>query len=264
VVLRTGEHPESWPGAAEAPLKVLKIAFSSPAAPSGTLVGMRVLVVDDDARLVELLRQGLRAEGCAVDAAGDGLEGIRMAAENDYDVIVLDVMMPGLNGCKVCAHLRAVDDRTPILMLSAKDGEYDQAEGLETGADDYLTKPFSFVVLIARLRALVRRTRPDRQVVRHFGDLEIDPAARRCRRAGQDVALTGREFAVLAHLAERVGDAVGKAEIVDALWGSAYDGDLNIVEVYVSALRRKIDRPFGRAAIETVHAAGYRLRADGG
>ncbi|MHA6761213.1 response regulator transcription factor [Streptacidiphilus sp. PAMC 29251] len=225
---------------------------------------MRVLVVDDDARLVELLRQGLRAEGCAVDAAGDGLEDIRLAAEGDYDVIVLDVMMPGMNGYKVCDHLRSVGDRTPILMLSAKDGEYDEAEGLETGADDYMTKPFSFVVLIARLRALVRRTRPDRQVVRHFGDLEIDPAARRCRRAGQDVPLTGREFAVLVHLAQRVGEVVGKGEMVDAIWGDSYDGVLNIVEVYVSALRRKIDKPFGRACIETVHAAGYRLRADGG
>jgi DNA-binding response OmpR family regulator len=225
---------------------------------------MRVLVVDDDARLVELLRQGLRAEGFAVDAAGNGLGGISLATEGDYDVIVLDVMMPGMNGYKVCAHLRAVGDRTPILMLSAKDGEYDEAEGLETGADDYLTKPFSFVVLVARLRALVRRTRPDRQVVRHFGDLEIDPAARRCRRAGQDVSLTGREFAVLVQLALRVDEVVGKAEIVDAVWGDSYDGVLNIVEVYVSALRRKIDRPFGRASIETVPSAGYRLRADGG
>ncbi|MFC1408702.1 response regulator transcription factor [Streptacidiphilus sp. N1-12] len=225
---------------------------------------MRVLVVDDDARLVELLRQGLRAEGCAVDAAGDGLTGIAMAAEGDYDVIVLDVMLPGMNGYKVCAHLRQVGNLTPILMLSAKDGEYDEAEGLETGADDYLTKPFSFVVLLARLRALVRRSRPDRQVVRHFGDLEIDAAARRCRRAGQDVPLTGREFAVLVQLARRVDEAVSKTDIVDAVWGDAYDGVLNIVEVYVSALRRKIDKPFGRASIETVPSAGYRLRADGG
>ncbi|MFC1435532.1 response regulator transcription factor [Streptacidiphilus sp. N1-3] len=225
---------------------------------------MRVLVVDDDARLVELLRQGLRAEGCAVDAAGDGLTGIAMAAEGDYDVIVLDVMLPGMNGYKVCAHLRQVGNLTPILMLSAKDGEYDEAEGLETGADDYLTKPFSFVVLLARLRALVRRSRPDRQVVRHFGDLEIDAAARRCRRAGQDVPLTGREFAVLVQLARRVDEAVSKTEIVDAVWGDSYDGVLNIVEVYVSALRRKIDKPFGRASIETVPSAGYRLRADGG
>jgi DNA-binding response OmpR family regulator len=226
---------------------------------------MRVLVVDDDARLAALLRQGLRAEGFAVDVAADGPQGIRMSTESAYDVIVLDVMLPGLNGFRVCAHLRAMGDRTPILMLTAKDGEYDEAEGLETGADDYLTKPISFVVLTARLRALVRRTRPDRQVVRHFGDLEIDPGAHRCRRAGRDIALTAREFAVLAHLADRAGDPVRKSDILDAVWEDAtYDTDVNVVEVHVSALRRKIDRPFGRAGIETVRGVGYRLRADGG
>jgi DNA-binding response OmpR family regulator len=227
-------------------------------------VRMRILLVDDDERLVRLLCQGLRSEGCAVDVAHDGLEGVRLAAEGSYDVIVLDVLIPGLNGFQVCAHLRAVDDRTPILMLTAKDGEYDQAEALETGSDDYVTKPFSFVVLIARLRALVRRTRPTRQVVRHFGDLEIDLALRRCRRSSQEVALTGREFAVLGCLAERVGETVSKNEIADAVWDDAYDIDLNIVEVNVSALRRKIDKPFGRAGIETVRGAGYRLRSDGG
>ena len=222
-------------------------------------------MVDDDARLAALLRQGLRAEGCAVDVAADGPQGIRMGTENAYDVIVLDVMLPRLNGFQVCAHLRAAGDRTPILMLTAKDGEYDEAEGLETGADDYLTKPFSFVVLMARLRALVRRTRPDRQVVRHFGDLEIDPAAHRCRRAGHDIALTAREFAVLARLAEHVGETVRKIDILDAVWDDAgYDADTNLVEVHVSALRRKIDKPFGRTGIETVRGVGYRLRADGG
>jgi len=226
---------------------------------------MRVLVVDDDERLAALLRQGLRAEGCAIDIATDGLQGIRMSTENAYDVIVLDVMLPRFNGFQVCAHLRTAGDRTPILMLTAKDGEYDEAEGLETGADDYLTKPFSFVVLMARLRALVRRTRPDRQVVRHFGDLEIDPAAHRCRRAGQDIALTAREFAVLARLADHVGETVGKIDILDAVWDDAsHDTDTNLVEVHVSALRRKIDKPFGRAGIETVRGVGYRLRADGG
>ena len=226
---------------------------------------MRVLVVDDDERLAALLRQGLRAEGCAVDLAADGLRGVALGTEGAYDVIVLDVMLPGLNGFRVCAHLREVGVRTPILMLTAKDGEYDEAEGLETGADDYLTKPFSFVVLMARLRALVRRTRPDRQVVRHFGDLEIDPAAHRVRRAGQDVALTAREFAVLVKLADHVGDTVRKSDILDAVWDDAgYDADINLVEVHVSALRRKIDKPFGRTGIETVRGAGYRLRPDGG
>jgi len=224
---------------------------------------MRVLVVDDDVRLTTLLRQGLRAEGCAVDLAADGQQGIRMSTENAYDVIVLDVMLPRFNGYQVCAHLRTAGDRTPILMLTAKDGEYDEAEGLETGADDYLTKPFSFVVLMARLRALVRRTRPDRQVVRHFGDLEIDPAAHRCRRAGTDIALTAREFAVLVRLADHAGDPVRKIDILDAVWDDAgHDADPNLVEVYVSALRRKIDKPFGRAGIETVRGVGYRLREE--
>ncbi|MFF4956460.1 response regulator transcription factor [Streptomyces sp. NPDC001222] len=224
---------------------------------------MRVLLMDDGARLVELLQQGLRAEGFAVDAASDGLEGLAKAAADDYDVIVLDVMMPGLNGYKVCAHLRSVGDNTPILMLTAKDGEYDEAEGLETGADDYLTKPFSFVVLTARLRALMRRSRPERQIVQHFGDLEIDTGARRCRRAGTDIALTPREFDILALLAATPDVAVSKAAVLERVWDKAYEGGPNIVEVYVSALRRKIDKPFGRASIETVPGRAYRLRSDG-
>ncbi|MEU9289022.1 response regulator transcription factor [Streptomyces sp. NPDC048275] len=224
---------------------------------------MRVLVMDDDVRLVELLQQGLRAEGFAVDAVSDGLDGLARAAADTYDVIILDVMMPGLNGYKVCAHLRSAGDNTPILMLTAKDGEYDEAEGLETGADDYLTKPFSFVVLTARLHALMRRTRPERQIVRHFGDLEIDTGARRCRRAGTDIALTPREFKVLTLLAATPDIAVSKAAVLERVWDSAYEGGPNIVEVYVSALRRKIDRPFGRASIETVRGGAYRLRSDG-
>ncbi|WP_328513092.1 response regulator transcription factor [Streptomyces mirabilis] len=224
---------------------------------------MRVLVMDDDARLVELLQQGLRAEGFAVDAASDGLDGLAKAAADTYDVIILDVMMPGLNGYKVCAHLRSIGDNTPILMLTAKDGDYDEAEGLETGADDYLTKPFSFVVLTARLHALIRRARPERQIVQHFGDLEIDTGARRCRRAGTDIALTPREFDVLALLAAAPDIAISKAAILDRVWDSAYEGGPNIVEVYVSALRRKIDRPFGRASIETVPGGAYLLRSDG-
>jgi len=225
---------------------------------------MRVLLIDDDRRLVRLLCQGLRSEGCAVDVAHDGLEGIRLASASSYDVIVLDVMMPGMNGFQVCGHLRAVGDLTPILMLTAKDGEFDQAEALETGSDDYVTKPFSFVVLMARLRALVRRTRPAQRPVQHFGDLEVDLASRRCRRAYQEVTLTGRQFAVLALLAERAGQAVSKSEIAGVVWDDVYDLDLNVVEVHVSALRRKIDKPFGRSGIETVRGAGYRLRADGG
>ncbi|MGW2788190.1 response regulator transcription factor [Streptomyces populi] len=225
---------------------------------------MRVLVIDDDVRLVELLRQGLRSEGYAVDTAGDGLQGVVRASESQYDVIVIDVMLPGLNGYKVCGHLRSTGDRTPILMLTAKDGEYDEAEALETGADDYLTKPFSFVVLNARLRALIRRSRPDRRAVQHFGDLEIDLALRRCRRAGQDIALTARELAVLACLVRDPDMPVGKNTILETVWDDTYEGGHNIVEVYVSALRRKIDKPFRRASIETVPGGGYRLRSDGG
>ncbi|WP_433455428.1 response regulator transcription factor [Streptomyces sp. CA-142005] len=224
---------------------------------------MRVLLMDDDARLVELLQQGLRAEGFAVDTASDGLEGLTKAAADTYDVIILDIMMPRLNGYKVCSHLRTTGNNTPILMLTAKDGEYDEAEGLETGADDYLTKPFSFVILSARLRALIRRTRPERQAVQHFGDLEIDTGARRCRRAGTDIALTVREFDILALLAAAPDVAVSKTAILERVWDSAYEGGPNIVEVYVSALRRKIDRPFGRASIETVPGRAYRLRSDG-
>ncbi|MFI5635666.1 response regulator transcription factor [Streptomyces sp. NPDC051664] len=224
---------------------------------------MRVLVIDDDIRLAALLQQGLRAEGYAVDAVHDGLDGISRAAEGTYDVIILDVMMPRMNGYKVCAHLRTTGDRTPILMLTAKDGDFDQAEGLETGADDYLIKPFSFVVLSARLRALIRRTRPNHQVVQHLGDLEIDTAAKRCRRGGTDVSLTGREFEVLAALAGRPDTAVRKRAILDAVWDGADLRSLNLVEVYISALRRKIDKPFGRRSIETVPGGSYRLRSDG-
>jgi DNA-binding response OmpR family regulator len=224
---------------------------------------MRVLVVEDDERLAELVRRGLRAEGFAVDVAPDGADGLMMATEQAYDVIVLDIMLPRLNGYRVCASLRASGDRTPILMLTAKDGEYDEAEALDTGADDFLSKPFSFVVLVARLRALVRRVRPDRPAVLHFGDLEIDAAAARCRRGDREIVLTAKEFTVLEYLAERAGDAVTKTDIIDEVWGPAYDGALNLVEVYVSALRRKIDKPFGRASIETVRGVGYRFRPDG-
>ncbi|MFC9848629.1 response regulator transcription factor [Streptomyces sp. NPDC060223] len=218
---------------------------------------MRVLVMDDDARLVALLQQGLRAAGFAVDSASDSLDGIAMAASDNYEVIIVDVMMPRLNGYKVCGHLRSVGDNTPILMLTAKDGEYDEAEGLETGADDYLTKPFSFVVLNARLRALIRRARPERQVVQHFGDVEIYTGARRRRRAGQDIALTPREFDVMALLAATPDITISKAAILDQIWDSTYEGGANIVEVNVSALRRKIDRPFRRASIETVPGGAW-------
>nr|WSY48990.1 response regulator transcription factor [Streptomyces sp. NBC_00886] len=225
---------------------------------------MRILVVEDDLRLAALLHRGLVGEGYAVDVAYDGRRGLEMARENAYDALVLDVMLPKLNGFGVCERLRRAGMWVPVLMLTALDGEYDQAEGLDLGADDYVTKPFSFVALAARLRALIRRGRPERPAVLRIGDLEIDPAARRCRRGGTDVVLTAREFAVLEYLARRGGETVSKGEVLEHVWDDRFDGDVNIVEVYVSALRRKIDTPFQRHTIRTVRGVGYRLDAPEG
>ncbi|MER5637310.1 response regulator transcription factor [Kitasatospora sp. NPDC002227] len=225
---------------------------------------MRVLVVEDEQRLAAALQRGLQAEGFSVDVAHDGPQGLWMATEHDYDVIVLDIMLPGLNGYRVCARLRAAGVEAGILMLTAKDGEYDEAEALDTGADDFLSKPFSYVVLLARLRALIRRTGRRAPQTLEFGDLVVDPARRLCTRGGVAVRLTSREFAVLEYLARRAGEVVPKREILEQVWDSAYEGDLNLVEVHVSAVRRKIDAPFGRAAVETVRGAGYRLVVDGG
>ncbi|GAA2739331.1 MULTISPECIES: response regulator transcription factor [Kitasatospora] len=225
---------------------------------------MRVLVVEDERRLAAALQRGLRAEGFAVDLAHDGEEGFWLATEHDYDVIVLDIMLPGLNGYRVCARLRAAGDETPILMLTAKDGEYDEAEALDTGADDFLSKPFSYVVLVARLRALVRRTGRRLPQTLAFGDLAIDPARRTCVRGAVEIRLTAREFAVLECLARAGGGVVSKREILESVWDAAFDGDPNIVEVHISALRRKIDAPFGRSAVGTVRGVGYRLAVDGG
>ena len=225
---------------------------------------MRVLVVDDERRLAAGLRRGLEAEGFAVDVAYNGTDGLWMAQENDFDAIVLDVMLPGLNGYRVCAELRTQHIWTPILMLTAKDGEWDEVEGLDTGADDYLTKPFSHAVLVARLRALVRRGAPERPATLSAGDLWLDPAARQVRRGGADVPLTAREFALLEFLLRRSGEVVTKQQVLAHVWDDNFEGDPNIVEVYVGRLRNKLDRPFGRAAIETVRGFGYRLVSDGG
>ncbi|MDR6574972.1 DNA-binding response OmpR family regulator [Curtobacterium sp. 320] len=225
---------------------------------------MRVLVVDDEVRLADGVRRGLEAEGWAVDVAHDGVDGLWHAREFGYDAIVLDLMMPGLSGWAVCAQLRADGDWTPVLMLTAKDGEWDQVEALDAGADDYVTKPFSHPVLVARLRALVRRGARERPAVLTLGDLVVDPAARRVSRASTPVELTSREFAVLEFLARRAGEVCSKRDVIENVWDVDFDGDPNIVEVYVGHLRRKVDRPFGRTAIETVRGAGYRLAADGG
>jgi DNA-binding response OmpR family regulator len=224
-------------------------------------VAVRILVVEDDLHLSRSLERGLRAEGFAVDVAHDGTEGLWQASEQDYDAIVLDIMLPGTNGYRVCAALRERGNWTPILMLTAKDGDLDEAEALDTGADDFLSKPFSFVVLVARLRALLRRGRPERPVVLEAGDLRLDPSAHRVWRGDTEIPLTPRQHAVLEVLMRRLGDTVSKREILDAVWDMAFDGDPNIVEVYVRHLRKRIDEPFGRASIETVRGAGYRLVA---
>ncbi|GAA1826854.1 response regulator transcription factor [Actinomadura chokoriensis] len=225
---------------------------------------MRLLIVEDEKRLATSLARGLTAEGFVVEAVHDGAEGLHRALGGGYDLIILDIMLPGMNGYRVCGALRAAGDETPILMLTAKDGEYDEAEGLDTGADDYLTKPFSYVVLVARVRALLRRRTRGAAPAIVLGDLTVDPASRRVFRGDAEVELTAKEFAVLEHLAANAGRVVSKAQIMEAVWDFAYDGDPNIVEVYVSALRRKLDVPFGRRSITTVRGAGYRLARDGG
>jgi DNA-binding response OmpR family regulator len=225
---------------------------------------MRVLVVDDERGITDALRRGLQAEGFAVDVASTGVDGLWFATEHHYDAIVLDIMLGGLNGYKVCEKLRAAGNWTPILMLTAKDGEYDQAEALDTGADDYLTKPFSFVVLLARLRALLRRTERTEPVLYAAGDLRLDPLAHRARRGETEIELTATEFAILELLMRRAAEAIPKREILDNVWDSEFEGDPNIVEVYVRRLRRKVDEPFGRHAIETVRGGGYRLDPTGG
>ena len=225
---------------------------------------MRVLVVDDEVRLARSIRAGLVAEGCAVGLAHTGTDGLWLAQENSYDTIVLDLMLPGLNGYQVTRELRSAQNWTPVLMLTAKDGEWDQIEGLDTGADDYLTKPFSFPVLVARIRALSRRGATPRPAVLAAGDLRHDPAAGRTWRGDTEIGLTARETAMLALLMRNAGDVVSKQKILESLWDMNFDGDPNIVEVYIRHLRNKIDRPFARASIQAVRGAGYRLAADGG
>lgn len=225
---------------------------------------MRVLVVEDEKRLAEGLRRGLEAEGFAVDVASTGTDGLWMAQEQTYSVIVLDIMLPGMSGYRVCQVLRDEKNWTPILMLTAKDGEWDQVEALDTGADDYLTKPFSFAVLVARLRALMRRGGAERPAIIEAGEVRLDPAARKVWRADTEIELTRREFAVLEYLIRRAGQVVSKREILDAVWDFDFEGDPNIVEVYIRHLRNKVDRPFGRETIETLRGSGYRMTAHDG
>ena len=220
---------------------------------------MRVLVVDDEVRLAETVQRGLAAEGFVVDVVHDGEEALWAATENAYDVIVLDLMLPKLNGYRVVEQLRAKGVWTPVLMLTAKDGEYDQADALDLGADDYLTKPFSFLVLVARLRALLRRGAPERPAVLSAGDLTLDPVSHAVARGAVPIVLTPREFGLLEYLLRHKGEVVTKSEILDNVWDSAYDGPANVVEVYIGYLRRKLDTPFGRKSIHTLRGFGYRI-----
>ncbi|MFE3291770.1 response regulator transcription factor [Rhodococcus sp. NPDC059234] len=224
---------------------------------------MRILLVEDESRLAETVRRGLAAEGFVVDIARDGFDGLELASTGEFDVVVLDIMLPGKHGYQVLRELRAREVWTPVLMLSAKDGEYDQADAFDLGADDYLTKPFSFVVLLARLRALMRRGAPQRPAILSAGELTLDPARRRVARGEVPIALTPREYGVLEFLLRNKGNVVTKAEILRAVWDSHYEGDDNVVEVYVGYIRRKIDAPFGTATIDTVRGVGYRLVDEG-
>ena len=220
---------------------------------------MRLLVVEDEQRLAAGLRKGLEADGFAVDVVHNGTDGIWMARENPFDAIILDVMLPGANGYQVCRTLRSEGNWTPILMLTAKDGAADVVEGLDTGADDYLAKPFSYAVLLARLRALFRRGAQPRPAVLEAGDLRLDPAARRVWLRNNEIVLTPREFAVMEFLLHHPGEVLPKKDILNHVWDFDFDGDPNIVEVYIRRLRTKLDHP----VIETVRGAGYRLVAAG-
>lgn len=222
---------------------------------------VKLLLIEDDEKIAAAVRRGLEAEGFIVDVSHDGEEGLWMATEGSYDLIVLDVMLPGRNGYRVCADLRAAGDWTPILMLTAKAGDLDEAEGLDTGADDYLTKPFSFAVLVARVRALLRRAGDRAPAPETVGALRVDPRERRVWVGAKEVDLTAREFQVLEFLVRRAGRVLSKEEILDGVWAHDFDGDPNIVEVYIRRLRRKLGEPFGRRAIETLRGAGYRLVA---
>lgn len=220
---------------------------------------MRVLVIEDEVALAEGIARGLAAEGFEAEVVHDGREGFERAKTGTYDLICLDIMLPSMNGFKVCRSLREAEVWTPILMLTAKDGEYDEAEALDTGADDFLSKPFSFVVLVARLRALARRRSDHNLAPLEMGDLTLDVISRSCRRGETAISLSPREFALLEALLRHKGDIVSKQDLLDRVWGEDFEGDPNVVEVYVGYLRRKIDRPFDRADLETVRGEGYRI-----
>ena len=225
---------------------------------------MRILVVEDELKMAALLRRGLAEEGHAVDVACTGDDGVWMAQAAEYDAIVLDLMLPGLDGVSVCRRWRENGVWAPVLMLTARDAIEDRVAGLDAGADDYLQKPFSFVELLARLRALARRGAPERPLVLEVGDLRLDPASRQVWRAESEIGLSATEFALLEAFMRRPGDVLSRLQLLERAWDYAYETRSNVVDVYVRYLREKIDRPFGRRSLETVRGAGYRLRKDGG
>jgi two-component system OmpR family response regulator len=225
---------------------------------------MRILVIEDEPKMAALLRRGLTEEGYAVDVVRSGTDGIWAATENPYDAIVLDVMLPDIDGFEVCRRLRNADRWAPVVMLTARDAVRDRVAGLDAGADDYLTKPFSFGELFARVRALLRRGAAERPPVLRVGDLTLDPAEHRVARGEIEVRLTAKEFALLEYLMRRAGEVLSRTRLIEHVWDFGYDGDSNVVDVYVRYLRDKIDRPFGRSSIETIRGSGYRLRTDAG
>jgi two-component system OmpR family response regulator len=229
---------------------------------SATISGMRILIVEDELRMAGLIRRGLTNEGLAADVAGTGEDALWMAQAHPYDAIVLDVMLPGLNGFETCRRLRNDGVWAPVLMLTARDSVEDRVAGLDTGADDYLVKPFAFAELLARLRALARRGDLERPSVLEVGDLRLDPAARRVERDSTEIALSAKEFALLETFMRRPGEVLSRLLLLEHAWDFAYDNRSNVVDVYVRRLRLKIDKPFGRHSLETVRGGGYRLRPD--
>jgi two-component system OmpR family response regulator len=225
---------------------------------------MRVLIVEDDLRMASLVRRGLTGEGLAADVAPNGEDALWMAQAHQYDAIVLDVMLPGLNGFETCRRLRGSGIWAPVLMLTARDAVEDRVAGLDGGADDYLIKPFSFAELLARLRALVRRGPVERAVVREVGDLRLDPASHRVWRGDTEISLSAKEFALLEAFMRRPGEVLSRYRLLEHAWDYDYENRSNVVDVYVRYLREKVDRPFGVESIETVRGAGYRMRPNGG
>src|SRR5436305_10713424 len=223
---------------------------------------MRVLVVGDETRMASLIRRGLTGEGLAADVAANGEDALWMAESHDYDAVILDVMLPGLDGFETCRRLRSAGVWAPVLMLTARDAVEDRVAGLDSGADDYLVKPFAFAELLARLRALARRAEPERPVVLEVGDLRLDPATRRVSRGSSEIPLSAKEFALLETFMRRPGEVLSRLTLLEHAWDLAYDNRSNVVDVYVRRLRRKLDEPFGRDSLETVRGAGYRLREE--